>query len=97
MHNLASAHSNRGDRKAAEELLRSCLAGRLRTLGESHPATLYTTNDLVFNLRAQGQTGVQGGFEDHDNFGFALVVINTGLFRGGFESGDVSVWSVVVP
>jgi hypothetical protein len=46
MSNLAALLFETGDREAATKLLSECLAGRRSVLGESHPTTIATADQL---------------------------------------------------
>jgi hypothetical protein len=47
MHNLASTRRALGDLDGARMLLEQALAGRRRVLGDDHPATLTSMNNLA--------------------------------------------------
>jgi hypothetical protein len=55
MANLASTFWNQGRWKEAEELEVQVMETSLRVLGEEHPYTLTSINNLTFALKGRGQ------------------------------------------
>jgi hypothetical protein len=55
MANLASTYRNQGRWKEAEELEVQVIETRKRVLGEKHPDTLTSMNNLAFTFKAQGR------------------------------------------
>ena len=60
MNNLAVLLFEAGDRESALRLLRECLLGRRKALGENHPDTVATA-ELLTRLEAQAQPSQPGG------------------------------------
>src|ERR1039457_7153735 len=57
MNNLAVLLHQTGDPEAARRLLRQCLSGRRKVLGEHHPATLATSESLRRLEEGAGRPG----------------------------------------
>eukprot|EP00957_Ditylum_brightwellii_P181712 13842890-Ditylum_brightwellii.AAC.1 len=55
MNNLALAIKDQGKCKEAEKLHHQCLEARKTLLGEAHPSTLKSTNNLAIVLQKQGR------------------------------------------
>jgi hypothetical protein len=55
MSNLASTFYSRGKFKAAEEMHRLALEGRVKVLGKKHQETLTSMNNLALTLQSQAK------------------------------------------